>query len=662
LKFHKPSYGDLSEKEWLVTNGLGGYASSTISGANTRRYHGLLVASMRPPTERTVVVSKVEETIIDKDSNRINLSSNQYPGVVHPNGYQWITRFEIKPFPVTTFKGENFKLTKTISMVHDSNTTIIQYQNVGKENIHLELNTFYVYRDYHHLFQQNERFNFLLEEKKDQLLILQAFKDARPVYIRCPESHFQASKIWYKNFMYAKETERGLDDHEDACSIGIHTLSLTPGQKKYIIFTIDENQSGHSPDKLFKHEKSRLAKLARDNEAPDSMQLSKKDAHFYQDLTVSGHQFIVKRSTNEGHSIIAGYHWFTDWGRDTMIAMRGLVIAGHHHHLAKDIIKTFLQYMKDGLIPNRFPDHGETPEYNTIDASLWLFIVLYEFYRKFEDKDFVVECLPSLKTILSAYRDGTKFGIHMTEESLIYGGEGLSQLTWMDAKVGDYVVTPRHGCPVEINALWYNALCIYNEFQQLNKSKDDDWALLAGKVKKSFRTHFLNKEGYLNDVVVPDKYADNAFRSNQVYALSLPFSILTKTEGKKLLDQIGEKLVTPYGLRTLSMDHPDFAPIYIGDQWHRDKAYHQGTVWAFLLGEYLLAFLRMNKYSPKSKKQVLEMMSGLRDHFYHSDCINGISEIFDGADPGPGRGCIHQAWSVGMLLLVFHELKSRETG
>lgn len=642
-----------------MTNGIGGYASSSISGANTRRYHGLLVASLRPPTERTVFVSKVEETILDKQGSRISLSSNQYPGVIHPNGYEWITSFERTPLPMTTFKGTGFHLTKTVCMVYQSNTTVVEYQNIGKQEFKLELDPFYVFRDYHSLFTQDEKFDFYREELTNENYIVYAFFGAPPLFVKCSLSVFNHKTNWYKNFLYYRETERGLPDLEDACSIGVHSLTLQPGQKGHIIFTTEKEMLNHPGENLLELEITRMAKLAKESIAPSSMNLTSSDQQFYQDLAVSGEQFLVKRSSNNGHTIIAGYHWFTDWGRDTMIAIRGLVIARGQKELARDIIRTFLIYMKDGLIPNRFPDQGETPEYNTIDASLWLFIVLYEYYLKFSDKDFISECMARMEEVLTYYRDGTKFRIHMTEEGLVSGGEGLSQLTWMDAKVDDYVVTPRQGCPVEINALWYNALCIYEELRKACKKPDQGWGQLSVKVKSSFRIHFRNEQGYLNDVVIPGKFIDDAFRSNQIYAISLPFSMLTRNEGIHLLQLIKEKLVTPLGLRTLAMDHPDFIPVYVGDQWHRDKAYHQGTVWAFIMGEYLLAFLRMNKYSIESNKQVLEMMRGLQDHFYNSDCIHGISEIFDGGLPGPGKGCIHQAWSVGMLLLVFDALQHK---
>ncbi len=659
LTFDKPTFEALAEKEWLVTNGLGGYASSSISGANTRRYHGLLVASLRPPTERIVIVSKVEETITDENGEQINLSSNQYKGVVHPLGFTTISSFNRTPLPVTTFSGKGWKLSKTVFMVNHSNTTVVEYQNHGKNTLTLTLNPFYVYRDYHSLFGQRDKFDFYRDSKENDIAVIYPEYGSPPLYVQCPGSDFKAERMWYKNFIYAKETYRGLDDHEDACSNGIYTLQLLPGQKTHIVFTLDQKQLNQSWIRLKEEEITRIAALTTKDVLPVVPGLSSEDQQFYKDLITSGDQFIVQRDSSDGRSIIAGYHWFTDWGRDTMIAMRGLVIAGGQQALARNIINTFLLYLKDGLIPNRFPDQGETPEYNTIDASLWLFIVLHEYHQKFNDIPFIAECLPKLKEILTSYRDGTHFKIHMVEEGLIFGGEGLSQLTWMDAKVGDYVVTPRHGCPVEINVLWYNAIRIYLEFLKTVKQKDEGWDALSLKVRDAFRKHFLNTQGYLYDVVVPGEYADDAIRPNQVYALSLPFSMLTDEESKCVMQIITSTLFTPFGLRSLSSDHPDFIGVYGGDQWHRDKAYHQGTVWGFLMGEYLMAYLKMNDHSAKAKKQVLEMMSSMKDHFYHADCIHGISEIFDGANPGPGRGCVQQAWSIGMLLLVFDSMKKK---
>jgi predicted glycogen debranching enzyme len=656
--FINPTFESLSRKEWIVTNGLGGYASSSISGANTRRYHGLLVAALRPPTDRIVMVSKVEESVVDIEGNHIQFSSNQYSDVIHPGGYETITSFDRDPLPLTTFQGVGWMLSKMVFMIHHSNTTVIEYQNLGAKQCKLVLNPFYVYKDYHMLFHQQDTFDFYREEAENFISIIYPRYGAAPLFVQCPDSEFTSDKVWNKNIFYAKEAERGLDDLEDTCSIGSYSIALEPGQKAHLLFTIEKDQLNPSWNELKEQEIERIGQLTNNISDASVSDLSKQDAQFYKDLITTGDQFIVNRSSNNGQSIIAGYHWFTDWGRDTMIAMRGLVIARGKQELAKNIINTFLAYLKDGLIPNRFPDQGETPEYNTIDASLWVFIILYEYHQKFNDVDFIGACLPKLNEILCAYRDGTHFKIHMLEEGLIFGGEGLSQLTWMDAKVGDYVVTPRQGCPVEINVLWYNAICIYHEFQKLFAIPDVGWNSLASEVKEAFRLYFLNLKGYLNDVVIPDEYADDAIRPNQVYALSLPFSLLTDTENQNILICITNKLLTPYGLRSLSMDHPDFIGFYGGDQWHRDKAYHQGTVWTFLMGEYLLAYLKTYKNSTQARQHVTSLMDTLKHHFYHEDCIRGISEVFDGEKPGPGRGCIHQAWSVGMLLLVLEKIVS----
>lgn len=380
---------------------------------------------------------------------------------------------------------------------------------------------------------------------------------------------------------------------------------------------------------------------------------------FLGDLLVSGDQFLVHRKSTDSSTLIAGYHWFTDWGRDTMIAMRGLTIATGKQAESKSIIQTFLKYLDQGMLPNRFPDQGEAPEYNTFDATLWLFVVLYEYYEKFKDAAFIAEVMPTLKEILEFHIQGTRYNIHTTPEGLLFGGEGLAQLTWMDAKVGDYVVTPRQGCPVEINALWYNALQIYTTFAKLLHQSTDQYAALATQVKAAFQTFFINDKGYLNDVVIPNEYEDDSIRPNQLYAISLPFDLLDAEQSKNVLQFIEESLYTPYGLRSLNIFSQSFKGIYNGNQWQRDTAYHQGTVWAFLWGEYALAYLKVHDYSSSACQEIREKMKALKRHFYESDCLHGISEIFDGLNPQAGKGCIQQAWSVGMLIKVLIEIQAK---
>ena len=303
------------------------------------------------------------------------------------------------------------------------------------------------------------------------------------------------------------------------------------------------------------------------------------------------------------------------------------------------------------MLPNRFPDNSRDPiEYNTIDATLWLFVALYEYHQRFDDLPFIEQHFGELLTILDAHRDGTRYGIHVTDEGLLYGGKGTAQLTWMDARVGDYVVTPRHGCPVEINALWYNALQITIHFAKLLGRKPDLYALLLRRFTDSFRAHFWNDKGYLNDVVIPGGMPDQSIRPNQLYALSLPFPLLKVDEQKQVLATVTEHLYTPYGLRTLAPSDPHFAAVYGGDQWLRDTAYHQGTVWPLLLGEYWPAYLRLNKFSAAARRKMHTELTTLKTHFYEHDCLFGISEIFDGLHPGEGGGTANQAWSVGALV------------
>ena len=643
---NKQSHEQLISKEWLVTNGLGGYASSTIIGENTRRYHGLLVAAFNPPTQRNVLVSKIEEQLQVNGTNYW-LSTNSFPSVTHPEGYKWLESFERKPLPESVFASNTFRLAKTVFMVYKKNTTIVAYDNIGFKPVTLTLNPLYVFRDYHSLFRESGYFDFYTEATENQLKIFPHY-GAAPFFVHFTKGQFEAQSSWYNNFEYDQERERGLDFQEDAKSIGTITLDLAVGEKAYLVFSTEEIPTDVNPDILKIQEINRLHALSFDV----------KD-EFLGDLLVSGDQFLVHRQSTDSSTLIAGYHWFTDWGRDTMIAMRGLTIATSKQEISKSILRTFLKYLDQGMLPNRFPDQGEAPEYNTFDATLWLFVVLYEYYEKFKDAAFIAEVLPTLREILEFHIQGTRYNIHTTPEGLLFGGEGLAQLTWMDAKVGDYVVTPRQGCPVEINALWYNALQIYTYFAKTLHLSVDKYATLATQVKSAFQTFFINDKGYLNDVVIPNEYEDDSIRPNQLYAISLPFDLLDKEQCRSVLQFVEESLYTPYGLRSLNMFSQSFKGIYNGNQWQRDTAYHQGTVWAFLWGEYALAYLKVHDYAPAAQQEVREKMETLKRHFYESDCLHGISEIFDGLNPQAGKGCIQQAWSVGMLIKVLIELQAK---
>ena len=637
--FDKPDLQFLLSGEWIVTNGIGGYASSSICGANTRRYHGLLVASFHPPTDRRVLVSKIEEQI-ECNGQSLSLSSNVYPGVIHPQGYLWLISFERDPFPKTIFQKENIAISKTVFMRYGSNTTVIEYENSGEQKFQLQLNPLLVHRDYHHLFHESPIWKFSATEQGKTIEVI-AQHHLPSLWIHFTKGKFQSQPDWYRNFQYEREKERGLDSGEDAKSIGLITCNLLPGDKMYLVLSTEQNDMTGNPASWKKQEEKRKENILIDSTNP-----------FVRDLYKSGNQFLVQRQSSGGSTIIAGYHWFTDWGRDTMIAMRGLVIAGGSKRISESIFETFLSHLDSGMIPNRFPDQGEQPEYNTIDGTLWLFVALYEYFQKFQDLGFIKRIFPKLSEILTFHFEGTRFNIHVTEEDLLYGGDAGTQLTWMDAKVDGHVVTPRIGCPVEINALWYNALAIYVEFGKL---LDHDVSAInkrKKKTEKAFRENFIHKKGYLYDVIGPGGEQDDAMRPNQIYAISLPFSPLTRKEAKKVLELVEKHLYTPYGLRSLSPKDPDFKAIYTGDPWTRDHAYHQGTVWSHLWGEYALAYLRVHQYSAAAKHFIRIQSGTLEEHFYHRDGINCISEIFDGGRPNEGKGCIQQAWSVGMTLLA----------
>jgi len=402
---------------------------------------------------------------------------------------------------------------------------------------------------------------------------------------------------------------------------------------------------------------ARLKKTALES----ARQLAQSDwgSPFFRDLVASGRQFLVDRAATRSKTLIAGYHWFTDWGRDTMIAMRGLTIATGDQEASKSILSTFLKYVRQGMIPNRFPDYeSQEVEYNTIDATLWLFVVLFEYAEKFNDRSLIDENIGILEDILGQHMEGTRFQIRVTGEGFLSGGEPGWQLTWMDARIDGHVVTPRMGCPVEINALWYNALCIFEKYcYGCNKALYLKVVETRKAFSKNFKTYFLNENGYLNDVVIPGQYSDDSFRPNQLYALSLPFQLLTSHEKQAILAQVSEHLLTDFGLRSLSPGHPDFIGHYGGNQWNRDLAYHQGTVWPFLLMEYWEAYLKLHNSSLEAKKSVVNALASLKRHFYQDNCIHGISEIFDGENPGEGRGCINQAWSVAALVKLYADHK-----
>ncbi|WP_167496333.1 amylo-alpha-1,6-glucosidase [Desulfopila sp. IMCC35006] len=624
-------------REWLDTNGIGGWAGATISNGHTRRYHGLLVAATHPPVGRMVLLSKLEETLV-RDGARLELGTNVYPGAVHPQGYRYLAAYTQDFSPLFTYEAGAIVLQKRVVAIHGENTTVIQYKVIeAPADFQLELRPFVAGREYHSLTQANADINRESQLSGD-VWSYQPYAQVPALYMLVPGARFVAQADWYYNFEYLREKERGLDFHEDLFTPGIFTISLQAGAQLTLIVST-ENPNGRNADNLLAGERARRKNLLTALPIADDLTRA---------LSLAADQFVVRRGADL-KTIIAGYHWFTDWGRDTMIALPGLTLVTRRYDDAKKILRVFAENIDQGMLPNRFPEAGEQPEYNTVDATLWFFVAAYKYFRYSQDKVFLKETLlPAMADILDWHQRGTRYGIHMESDGLLAAGNPDIQLTWMDAKIGDWVVTPRNGKAVEINALWYNALAIYARLLQTvgRNKKAQIYQALAEKVVQRFAQVFWNPQGgYLFDVVDGEK-SDGAIRPNQILALSLPFPLLGRNRARQVLKTIEDHLLTPVGLRSLSPQDPDYHPTYEGSPFLRDSAYHQGTVWAWLLGPYLTALVRVR--GKTGQKQGLKLLQAVRNHLAEAG-IGQISEIFDGDAPHTPRGCIAQAWSVAEI-------------
>ena len=637
------NFAEAIGREWLETNGIGGWASSTISNVHTRRYHGLLVAATRPPVGRVVLLSKLDETLVREDA-RIELGANVYPGSVHPQGYRYLTAFSRDFFPSFTYEVDGIVLQKTVAAIHGENTTVILYQVIeAPENFKLELRPFVAGRDYHSLAQANSS---IRRESlfSDDIWSYQPYAQLPELYMLLPGTAFAANPDWYYSFEYLAEKQRGQDFREDLFTPGVFTISLKTGDQLGIIVSTD-NPIGRDAENLVAEEKARRKNLFLTLPVADELT---------QALTLAADQFVVRRG-DDLKTIIAGYHWFTDWGRDTMIAVPGLTLVTGRYADAKKILQAFAENIDQGMLPNRFPDAGEKPEYNTVDATLWFFVAAYKYHLYTRDQAFLKEILlPVMAEMLDWHQRGTRYGIHMESDGLLVAGEPGVQLTWMDAKISDWVVTPRSGKAVEINALWYNAVAIYARLLHTVGRQEEakTYQTLAKKIIKRFVQVFWNPEGgYLFDGVDGEQ-RDDAIRPNQILALSLPFALLGRTRARQVLKTVEDHLLTPVGLRSLSPQDPAFHPTYQGNSYQRDSAYHQGTVWAWLLGPYLTALVRVR--GKTGQKQGLKLVQAIENHLSESG-IGQISEIFDGDAPHAPRGCIAQAWSVAEIVRAYVE-------
>jgi predicted glycogen debranching enzyme len=643
------NFSESAELEWLETNGLGGWASSSLSGCNTRRYHGLLMAAITPPAERMLLVSKLDETII-LDGRPYDLSTNNYGDTISPRGFQFLSSFRKDFFPEWIYEVAGIRLRKTITMVTGENTTLIRYEVLKSEKpFVMQLLPLIAARGYHQLQHANHNI-FWDVDFKNGLFHNQPFEGAPDIYIYVPDSSYQSVNTWYFRFNYLQEKFRGLDYEEDLFNHGIFSVELKDGDALNIILST-EDPTGKNPETLFESEKNRKFSLLKGVPGDTLRQ-----------LVLAADQFIVQRtvpSREDGtppvslKTVIAGYHWFTDWGRDTMISLPGLCLRTGRYEDARKIIAVFAKSVSMGMLPNRFQDNNEPPEYNNVDGTLWYFNAVYAYLQSTKDRNFILkEILPVLKSIIEWHVKGTRYYIHVDTDGLLFAGETGEQLTWMDARIGNWVVTPRMGKPVEIEALWYNALKIFEELLLMNGEKDyaDDIHQKAEQAKESFGNTFWYAAGnYLYDVIDEQGRPDASLRPNQVFALSLPFHLVEGEKAKAVMNVVRAKLYTPVGLRSLSPDDPRYKGIYGGDTLSRDAAYHQGTVWSWLLGPFLEA--GMKTYGDTFRKEAVTAVEQFAYHLNEAG-IGNVSEIFDGDAPHHPRGCIAQAWGVAETIRV----------
>jgi len=606
IDFGREVLGDLSvvsKREWLVTNGIGGFAGGTLANVLSRRYHGLLVAALQPPLGRTLLLAKLDETVeydgIYPDSGRLTpLYLNRWEdGTVEGNGHHYLNRFHLEgTTPVWTYAIANGLLEKRIWMQPGANTTYIQYHLIRATGpMGLTIKALGNYRDYHSTTIINDWSPDV--EDVDHGLRITLFDGARPFYLFSDRATFSPRSDWYEDFFLAVEEFRGQRDvTEDHLYLAQLQVTLRPGERFAVVASTEAAPNLDSVLAYGDRQAHEAALLARAGGLGESG-TGDRAGDALRHLVLAADQFVVRRPTAadpNGQSIIAGYPWFSDWGRDTMIALPGLTLATGRPEVAASILRTYAQFVDQGMLPNRFPDAGETPEYNTVDATLWYFVALHEVVTATGDVALARELFPVLADIIDWHIRGTRYNIHMDEaDALLYAGEEGVQLTWMDAKVDDWVVTPRTGKAVEINALWYNALCIMASLAEQLGEEAGRYAALAERVAAGFERFWNAPLGYCYDVLDAPAGPDGSLRPNQLLAVSLPHSPLSAERQRSIVDTCARHLLTPHGLRSLSPDDKAYIGRYAGDRRKRDGAYHQGTVWGWLIGPFVLAHRRV---------------------------------------------------------------------
>ena len=649
------------KREWAVTNGIGGYAGSSMIGAHSRTHQGYLIASLHAPIERYLVFSKINETVT-VGTRTVSFETSQHRAsgkTVYAEGQKFLTSFIYDGSVHYTYETDNFSFEKHITLKRNANVCAVAYElTAGDSDCTFTLTPLFNYCEHSEsstpdtlkfeTFTEDRAFYLVPEKNKDIAIRFQTsegtFSERETVYDIDMQLQIEVDL----------ETD-GLDCHYCPVDLSI-AVSANTTKKVSILCSIGDVNERPAPVSA-----TEAFSILEEN-ARCHAELFEKAGYrdsFANQLVLASDQFLTYRESTKMMTVLAGLPWFTDWGRDTMIAFTGLTLCTKRFKEAEEILLTFARYIRHGIVPNMFPDDNMPPLYNTVDASLWYFYAVYQYLHynpAAEAEAFVKEQIfPHLKEIVSAYEKGTDFSIYMEDDGLIHAGSGLDQITWMDVRVGDWVATPRHGKPVEINALWYNALRI---MESLCEKFDEDasaYRTRAEQVKESFNAKFWDSANQcLFDVVDGDE-PDDHIRPNQIYAVSLPFSLLPEEQEKAVVALVEKELFVGCGLRSLAPDHPDYHGIYCGALAKRDAAYHQGTAWGFLLGGFFSAYMKVNHHSSSAAENAVRMLEPVRKHLTDSGCIGSISEIFDGDAPHNPRGCYAQAWSVGEVLRCYCE-------
>lgn len=632
--------------EWLETNGLGGYASSTIIGANTRRFHGLLVVPVAAaaPVQRQVLLSKFEERV-ELNGSESHLCTNLYPGTVFPHGFNIQTEFRPQPWPTFRYADTDFEIEKSVCLVHGENTLVLTYRNLSSRGpLELRVRPLLAFRPHNRLPRRRAADVNMAVERGDGVLSLHPCAGLPQLHFHARPDTVNVKADWYYRFTYPIEQDRGLDYEEDLFTAFEMGFRLAEGDTVHIVVTTGKPVGINAAD-LLARERQRREQLGCDRD-PARQALQRAAA-----------AFLVRRAN--GRTVVAGYPWHTDSGRVAMIALPGLTLATGQLDEAGTVLQTFAGHYDRGLIPVWFDEETDKPEYNSVDAALWFVVAVWRWWQAGADKAAVRELLPTARDIIRAYRDGTRFEIYADKDSLLTAGGVGTQLTWMDVKSEGYVPTPRHGKPVEINALWLNALLMLAEMEE--KLVADIQAAvilrrLADRVAASFVKAFWFAEGgYLCDVI-QGTHRETSIRPNQIFAVSLPFTPLTAEQQKSVFDVVTQHLLTPYGLRTLSPRHEKYCGRHTGNRRQRDHARHQGTVWPWLIGAYCDAYLRVHGDGKPQRKEIARLLQPLLAHLADSSA-GSVAELFDGDPPHRTSGCIASAWAVGELLRAYAATK-----